>query len=55
MMTTTTTPTEAHGPTRVPTVWTRRLQLFTTDGGGGLVALILLGFLIRYRKAWAYR
>jgi hypothetical protein len=25
-----------------------------TDGGGGIVALILVGFLIRYRTAWAH-
>ncbi|MBE1490876.1 hypothetical protein [Plantactinospora soyae] len=26
-----------------------------TDGGGGIVALVLLGFLVRYRTAWAYQ
>lgn len=25
----------------------------TTDGGGGLLALVMLGFLIRYGTAWA--
>lgn len=25
-----------------------------TDGGGGLLAIILLAFLIRYRNAWAH-
>ncbi len=26
-----------------------------TDGGGGVLAVVLLGFLIRYRTAWARR
>ena len=26
-----------------------------TDGGGGLLALVLLAFLVRYHAAWAYR
>lgn len=25
-----------------------------TDGGGGIVALVMLGFLVRYRTAWAH-
>ncbi|ADD45375.1 hypothetical protein [Stackebrandtia nassauensis] len=31
------------------------LGTWITDGGGGLLGLVLLGFLIRYRSAWAYR
>lgn len=26
-----------------------------TDGGGGLLGLVMLGFLLRYRTAWAWR
>ena len=31
------------------------LGTWITDGGGGLLGLVLLGFGIRYRSAWAYR
>lgn len=31
------------------------LGTYVTDGGGGLLGLVLLGFAIRYRGAWAYR
>ncbi|GLY63607.1 hypothetical protein [Amycolatopsis taiwanensis] len=27
----------------------------TTDGGGGVLALVMLGFLVSYRTAWARR
>jgi len=31
------------------------LGTYVTDGGGGLLGLVLLGFAIRYRTAWARR
>ncbi|MFC9997330.1 hypothetical protein [Nocardia sp. NPDC127526] len=31
------------------------IATYVTDLGSGLLALILLGFLIRYRTAWAYQ
>ena len=29
------------------------LASIVTDGGGGVLALVMLGFLVRYRTAWA--
>ena len=39
---------EVHGPAGV-------LPSIITDGGAGVLALVLLGFLVRYRPPWARR